>query len=823
MLDLVQSRLARNTVWMSLGQGLRLVLQAAYFVVIARSLGAANYGAFIGVVALVGILYPFAALGSGSLLIKNVARYPSLFSLNWGRALTTTALCSSALLFLVLLVSHFLLPGTIPLRLVVLVAGSDLFGLSLIVLCGQAFQAFEQLNWTATIQVMASASKITGALVLIAIHPHPNALQWGYLYCCSTWLAALMALFLVLRKLGKPQFNLRRSAAELREGMYFSASLSAQTIYNDIDKTMLVRLGTLEAAGIYGAAYRLTDVAFVPIQSLLAAAYPNFFRSGMAGLSGTLAYARRLLRWAVVYAVCACLALILCAGIVPRLLGPEYANTVEALRWLALLPVLKVLHYFMSDSLTGAGYQGLRTAIQAAVAVFNVLINLWIIPAYSWRGAAWSSIASDALLACGVGTAAWMLSRLANRRSAIGTEIRLQSAEETRVATLRKGKTIRLLIFPSAMRGGDNPYGDLLYRDMAGLGVQVEDFSFWRVLGRKYDLFHLHWPEYYLNLSPQKALLGAFAVLGANAWLRMRGTRIVWTIHNLRSHAQAYPRLERWFWKVFTRLLDGYVSMSHSCCEWVEDNLPALHQVESAEIPHGHYRSAYASPIGTVDARRALGLHAERTVLLFFGGVSPYKNVPHLIGTFRDADLAEATLLVAGRPDTDKYRQKVIAAAGDDPGVRLDLRSIPREEVPLLFAAADLVVLPFKDIMHSGSAMLALSCNRPVLVPARGALPELQDRVGTEWVRTYSGELTSTILRDAVRWAREVHRASRPDLSSFEWTPIVEATVGLYSRLCTPPSPSATHAQSAGVGHEAHISKPSSPFRATGLPVDSGP
>ncbi len=50
-------------------------------------------------------------------------------------------------------------------------------------------------------------------------------------------------------------------------------------------------------------------------------------------------------------------------------------------------------------ALTGAGYQGLRTLAQVGVAAFNILINLWIIPAYGWRGAAWSSIASDGLLA----------------------------------------------------------------------------------------------------------------------------------------------------------------------------------------------------------------------------------------------------------------------------------------------------------------------------------------------------------------------------------------------------------------------------------------
>jgi O-antigen/teichoic acid export membrane protein len=106
-----------------------------------------------------------------------------------------------------------------------------------------------------------------------------------------------------------------------------------------------------------------------------------------------------------------CLFLLLFAGYVPLVIGPEYARTAEALRWLAPLPILKGLHYFLSDTLTGAGHQGLRTAIQAGVAVFNVLINVWIIPAYSWRGAAWSSIASDGLLVCGVGAAVLILSR----------------------------------------------------------------------------------------------------------------------------------------------------------------------------------------------------------------------------------------------------------------------------------------------------------------------------------------------------------------------------------------------------------------------------
>jgi O-antigen/teichoic acid export membrane protein len=408
-----KSTVARNTVWMSVGQEFRLVIQAAYFIEIARSLGASNYGAFIGVVALVGVAYPFGALGGGNLLVKNVARDKTLFAAYWGRAIVVMAAASSALLVAVIFVSHVVLPASIPLRLVFLVAGSDLIGLNIVGICGQAFQAFERLNWTATINALISASRLTGAVILIGINAHPSALQWGYVYFCSTTAVAVTASLLVRVKLGAPKFTWPRSAAELREGFYFSSSLSAQTIYNDIDKTMLARLSTLDATGIYGAAYRLIDVSFAPISALLWSTYPNFFRAGAKGIASSFSYAKPLLLRALTYSTAVCAIVLLTAGIVPYILGPEYARTTEALRWLAPLPVLRGLHYFLSDSLTGAGHQGVRTAIQAGVAVFNVLINLWIIPAYSWRGAAWSSIASDGLLVCGTAAAVFILSRRA--------------------------------------------------------------------------------------------------------------------------------------------------------------------------------------------------------------------------------------------------------------------------------------------------------------------------------------------------------------------------------------------------------------------------
>jgi O-antigen/teichoic acid export membrane protein len=408
---LSKNALVRNTAWMVLGRGMALVIQAAYFIEIARSLGVSNYGAFISVVALVGIVWPFASIGGSNLLIKNVSRDRNLFAVYWGRALTTTAAFGCLLIAGVLLLSVFVLPAQIPLLLVALVASSDILALNFVTIASQAFQAFERLDWMAGLGVLMVFCRLLGAVLLIAIYPHPSALQWGYSYFWSTAIVAGAASLIVGKKLGWPEWNWRRPPAELREGFWFSTSQSAQTIYNDIDKTMLARLGTLDATGIYGAAYRIIDVSFVPVSALLYSAYPNFFRAGADGISSSLRYAKPLIMRAAGYSAIVCAAILLCAGMAPYVLGPEYLRIVEALRWLAVLPVLKAMHYFLADTLTGAGYQGVRTCIQAGVGAFNILINLWLIPAYSWRGAAWSSIASDALLLGGVASAVFVLSR----------------------------------------------------------------------------------------------------------------------------------------------------------------------------------------------------------------------------------------------------------------------------------------------------------------------------------------------------------------------------------------------------------------------------
>jgi O-antigen/teichoic acid export membrane protein len=269
----------------------------------------------------------------------------------------------------------------------------------------------------AQINVYSSLTRLIGLTILVGIVHHPTAEQWALVYLLTTGAVSIGSILAVFLSLGLPSLELRQLRRDLLEGFYYSASQSAQSVYNDIDKTMLARLGDLSATGIYGAAYRLIDVSLVPVKSVLSAAYPGCFRAGQEGVSGSIKYMKRLLPKPVGFAVVIVMSLFFCAPILPHILGKEYAHAVVALRWLALLPLLKTFHFFFADALTGSGYQGIRTMIQFVVAAVNVLVNLWIIPAYSWRGAAWSSLGCDGLLACLYVVALVCLSRRQERRA----------------------------------------------------------------------------------------------------------------------------------------------------------------------------------------------------------------------------------------------------------------------------------------------------------------------------------------------------------------------------------------------------------------------
>lgn len=342
---------------------------------------------------------------------------------------------------------------------------------------------------------------------------------------------------------------------------------------------------------------------------------------------------------------------------------------------------------------------------------------------------------------------------------------------------------MKILASPYREFSEENPVLSLLYDSLEKTGVHVSGFSRRKLLREPWNVWHLHWPtenvvgrKYARDVIPR--LLIFWTILKV---ARVKKTKIFWTVHNVKPHEQNHPLLERIFWWIFLPNVDGIICMSHAGKQELVRHHPKTQSIPIFTIPHGHYRGAYPAEIKKDEARAALGFSDDDFVIVFFGQIRAYKGVSRLIRCFAESRLPNTKLLIAGTAN-NQMAMEIKEAAALNPNIKLILEFVSRDDVQKYFRAADLVILPYIEIQNSGSALLALSFDRPILVPARGSLSELREIVGSDWVRLYEGELSPETIGDAVQWVKNRStRDVRAPLDAFEWEHIAQQTIQAFS------------------------------------------
>jgi O-antigen/teichoic acid export membrane protein len=394
--------LSRNAGWMFIGQGVSTLNQGIYFLVLARLLGLTQYGVLVGAGAVVSLVSQYGSLGFGYVFVRYVGQDRRRFPAYWGNILLLTSVFGALIVIGLYFAAPWLLRST-PVSLLICLAIGECLCSQLTLCCGQVFQAYERMGITATMNLLINFLRMVLALVLLITMHHASASQWGYVSVSVSGLAALSAVFIVLLHIGRPALDLRLLRMRLGEGFVFAVSGSTTSAYNDLDKAMLGHYGMSAANGIYTMAYRIVDIACIPIRSIHAAAFPKFFRQGVDGVSATEQFARTILKKTILLGLLAAAGMCLLSTFAPYLLGHAFAQSAEAIRWLCLIPLFRCFHLSAGDAMAGAGYQRYRLGTQATAVAFNFGANLYLIPHFSWHGAAFASLLTDG----GLGLLSW--------------------------------------------------------------------------------------------------------------------------------------------------------------------------------------------------------------------------------------------------------------------------------------------------------------------------------------------------------------------------------------------------------------------------------
>ena len=128
-------------------------------------------------------------------------------------------------------------------------------------------------------------------------------------------------------------------------------------------------------------------------------------------------------------------------------------------------------------------------------------------------------------------------------------------------------------------------------------------------------------------------------------------------------------------------------------------------------------------------ARARLDLPEDGQIALFFGAIRPYKGLDLLLQTINPVKEAcpAAIFVVAGivSPDLEAMYKAQIAALGiGDEALFARFGYLSTEDAIAYICAADLVVLPYREIYQSGVLFWAYSFGRGVLATRTGSFPE---------------------------------------------------------------------------------------------------
>ena len=322
----------------------------------------------------------------------------------------------------------------------------------------------------------------------------------------------------------------------------------------------------------------------------------------------------------------------------------------------------------------------------------------------------------------------------------------------------------RLVFYPDYQL--TNPYQSLVYAHLhdtmfaeAGTIERAIQHLEGRPRGR--TIFHLHWQEavYAAAEDATSAEKAAQQFLCRVQAFIDAGGLFVWTLHNARPHRQRYAELDLQFRRAVAEAAHLVQVHSFAAVE-VARSLGAVPR-RLTVVPHGNYLPMLRRAVLPREERRALlGAKAGERLLVHFGRLLPYKGTATLLEALSGLTASPGwRLLIAG-----VYAETFdLAAMPPELASRVVKKAghMEHQDLADLVDAADLVVLPYDEVLTSGATLLALSLGKPVVLPGLDTLREIVSEGRDGWF--YAPEAGAAGLADAIERALSIDHRTLQD------------------------------------------------------------
>jgi O-antigen/teichoic acid export membrane protein len=392
-----QDTVARNTALLLVAQVLVKVLAFAALVVLANRLDVETFGLFNFALAFASLFVPLADLGIDTFLVRELAADPERHAALTGTALRLK-LATAAATLMIIIVAYAIAPkAEVSLGLMALAALLIVIR-SLPATISALFRARQLMASDSLIQVVAKVAELLAIAAALLF----SAPLWGlYGFLIVGAIVHLATVLCMARQRGLLT-DLRYDHEAVRRlvigGLPFAATGVSVMIYFHIDAVLLAYLVGEAETGLYRAATNVMFAASGFSAAIVLALFPMVAERHERNREETVHLARNAVSYSMVLALpMAFGGAALAAPLIESFYRTSYAGAEPVLTmlvwWLPLSFVTNVFGYVLG----AIGRQSAVLRVTIINAVFNVLLNLLLIPEFGAFGAAIATVATEAL------------------------------------------------------------------------------------------------------------------------------------------------------------------------------------------------------------------------------------------------------------------------------------------------------------------------------------------------------------------------------------------------------------------------------------------
>ena len=395
-------RILANTGYRLLADAGSKLASIAFYVVMARELGADGFGVFTFGLAFVILVTTLGNFGQDSVLTREVARDRSLLDSYFVNTLVLkVVLCAASLVIAIAVASAFGISTQT--RNVLLLLGPAAVLELLMQTCFASFQAYERLEFVPV--ALISQRTLIALAGIAALVAGAGVVAVSGVYLAGSLFGFVLALYLLRTRLVRPAMRIepRRWWPLMKAAAAIGLAGVFAVVLFRVDMTMLAAFKSASVVGHYAAAYRLLEATLFISWSVSSAVYPVFSRlTPVSEPPVGFVFERGIKLGLALTLPLATGAAVLAEPLVDLLYGDAYGDSVGALRLLAPAIALYPVCYITASFLVSQHRQRALLIVYAFVAVENIAANLVLIPWLSLYGAALGTSISTVLVAAGV-------------------------------------------------------------------------------------------------------------------------------------------------------------------------------------------------------------------------------------------------------------------------------------------------------------------------------------------------------------------------------------------------------------------------------------